>query len=60
MPTVSPTPMYGGIESLGVQPITPIETSQTVPMAKPNIQPGESYTFDELAINPGFISPYQP
>ena len=60
MPTISPTPMYGGIESLGVQPITPIETTQTVPMAKPDIQPGESYTFDELAINPGFISPYQP
>ena len=60
MPTVSPNPMYGGIESLGVQPITPIETTQTVPMAKPDIQPGESYTFDELAINPGFISPYQP
>ena len=57
MPVVSPTPMYGGIESLGVQPITP---TQTVPMAKPDIQPGESYTFDELAINPGFISPYQP
>ena len=57
MPTISPTPMYGGIESLGVQPITP---TQTVPMAKPDIQPGESYTFDELAINPGFISPYQP
>jgi hypothetical protein len=26
---VSPTPMYGGIESLGVQPIAPTETSQT-------------------------------
>jgi hypothetical protein len=54
MPVVSPTPMYGGIESLGVQPIAPTE------MITPMPKPGESYTFDEFAINPGFISPYQP
>ncbi len=54
MPVVSPTPGYGGIESLGVQPITPTE------MITPIKKPGESYTFDEFAINPGFISPYQP
>jgi hypothetical protein len=58
MPTVSPNPMYGGIESLGVQTVAPVET--ITPVNKPDVQPGESYTFDELAINPGFISPYQP
>ena len=30
MPTVSPTPMYGGIESLGVQPIAPTENIMQV------------------------------
>lgn len=53
MPAVSPRPMYGGIESLGVDPVPSI-----VPMAKPDVN--ESYTFDDLMINPGFISPYQP
>lgn len=58
MPVVSPTPMYGGIESLGVQPITPTET--ILPMAKPDIQVNQSFKFEDMIPSADYIPPYTP
>lgn len=63
MPVVSPTPMYGGIESLGVQPITPTET--VLPMAKPDIEVNQPYKIEDLTIDSfipraDYIPPYTP
>jgi hypothetical protein len=63
MPVVSPTPMYGGIESLGVQPIIPTET--ILPMAKPDIQVNQPYKIEDLTIDSfipraDYIPPYTP
>jgi hypothetical protein len=58
MPVVSPTPMYGGIESLGVQPIAPTET--ITPMAKPDIQVNQPIKFEDMIPSANYIPPYTP
>ena len=58
MPVVSPTPMYGGIESLGVQPITPTKT--ILPMAKPDIEVNQPFKFEDMIPSADYIPPYTP
>lgn len=56
MPVVSPNPMYGGIESLGVQPIA--QTEMIAPIKKPVVN--EPITFDEMVPSSSYIPPYTP